>query len=78
MHEFDGTEKYTAGDTVYYLKDGTDFATVNAELEGGNWKPDWDSGHKSFRIDMGFKVDTTVEGAIDDVEKEFRGYTILG
>lgn len=77
VHEFDVEGKCTVHDTIYYLKDGADYDTVNAELEGGNWKPNWASDHKSFRIDMGFKDYTTVDDAIEDMEKEFRGYTIV-
>lgn len=77
VYEFDTDGKCTVRDTVYYLKDDADYDTVNAELEGGNWKPTWESDHKSFRIDQGFKDYTSVEDAIEDMEEDFRGYTIV-
>ena len=76
VNEFDKDGKCTVRDTVYYLKNVSDYEDTNAELEGGGWKPVWSADKSYFSIDAGFKDYTSVEDAIDDMERNFRGYTL--
>ena len=75
--EFDASGKCTVRDTVYYLKNASDYEAVKASLEGGGWAAVWSADHSSFSIDRGFKDYTTVEDAIEDIEDTFRGYTLV-
>ncbi|MBQ6552774.1 MAG: hypothetical protein IJL83_04075 [Clostridia bacterium] len=76
VYEFDSDGKCTVRDNVYYLKSASDYEDVKAELEGGGWQAVWSSDKTNFRIDQGFKDYTKVEDAIEEMEKEFRGYTV--
>lgn len=76
VYEFDKDGTCTVRDTVYYLNSASDYNDAKDELEGGGWKAVWSSDNTYFAIDQGFKDYTTVEDAIDEVEKDFLGYTI--
>lgn len=76
VYEFDKDGNCAVADTVYYLKSPSDYDDAKAQLEGGGWEVTWSPDQTSFRRDQGFKDYTTVEDAIDDIEEDFRGYTL--
>ena len=76
VYEFDKNGKCTVRDTVYYLKDASDYEEVKAALEGSGWTVTWNADKTAFANDRGFKDYTTVDDAIEEMEKEFRGYTL--
>lgn len=76
VYGFDKNGNCTVRDTVYFLKSKSDYEDAKAQLEGGGWKAVWSSNQTYFSIDQGFKNYTTVEDAIEEVEGDFRGYTL--
>lgn len=76
VYEFDGDGKCTVRDNVYYLKNASDYEDAKDQLEGGGWTVVWNADKTGFKMDQGFKDYTTVDDAIDEMEKEFRGYTL--
>ncbi|MBQ6183099.1 MAG: hypothetical protein IJK33_04350 [Clostridia bacterium] len=75
-YEFDKDGKCTVRDTVYYLKSASDYEDAKSQLEGGGFAAVWSSDKTYFSIDQGFKDYTSVENAIEEVEKDFLGYTL--
>ena len=76
VYEFSSDGKCTVKDTVYYLKNASDYDEASAQLEGGNWNAVWSDDKTYFTIEQGFKDYTSVEDAIEDIENDFLGYTI--
>ena len=76
VYEFSGDGKCTVKETVYYLNNASDYDDASAQLEGGNWKAVWSNDKSYFSIEQGSKNYTTVEDAIEDMEKDFLGYTL--
>ena len=76
VYEFSSDGKCTVKDTVYYLKNASDYDEASAQLESGNWKAVWSADKTCFSIEQGYKDYTSVEDAIEDIEKDFNGYTL--
>lgn len=76
VYAFSSDGKCTVRDTVYYLKNTSDYEEAAAELTGGNFPAVWSDDKSYFSIDRGFKDYTSVDDAIAEIEKDFRGYTL--